>query len=724
MDQPVLCQSRPSWEKSHRAAVDGRESMCCIMSRAFTARRSKGSSRSLSKSGLVVNVKKKGVIAIVLLSAALLGALGLRRNLADITSQVMSAGLSHALGISDVHVGRVEARGIRSITLADVRVGDAFSIERVVVYYDIGDIIRDRAGLGESITSVCAYGVDVDIAALKMPVSQQPGHSAGNGGPASGGRRRSVPGGFNGPIEIRDISISLPTSGGGLRELEAAGAKVEGSKREGRPVWKVALSDLIYRDGRSFEVESLGVIVDLHGEMMDICELEAELLGGSVSGGLVLRQIRSGLPRLSGNLDISGVSFEGLRISACVRMDEDGAVRARSNVTFPMTGGDGSVEAEYSGCLWVPGVVIGAAGETRTPARGGYTFEVDGVVRLIAVNVGQHKAGGVELDVNAGYDGRQVKATVAGENASMESIGRALGQAIPAEGWIDWKADLKIESLSVDAVVTINDGELKSELWPQEFEDLKGSIEIAQTMNETGGQAEIHVPSVRATMGSGEIEVSGGGQAWSVHGSELEIEHPLMRGFADVDATIRTSDRMRIEGTLRIYNALVDAATAAFSKATAIPDADLDLKVVVGDGVKAVREESWAQVTPSVVHIQGSVRQPRAKGYVEVGPGEVYLYGVPLEILSGRVDFSTSDDSPLEFSIVARDSSAEFPIMANVYGKPGDVHLSFAPGLDSDMEADLAPGDLLMKLLDARLRLYILSRIGRLMDSLPETIKH
>ncbi|MDD3599725.1 MAG: hypothetical protein PHS55_06365, partial [Firmicutes bacterium] len=85
-------------------------------------------------------------------------------------------------------------------------------------------------------------------------------------------------------------------------------------------------------------------------------------------------------------------------------------------------------------------------------------------------------------------------------------------------------------------------------------------------------------------------------------------------------------------------------------------------------------------------------------------------------------DFSGNDGSGLEFSIVARDASAEFPIMANVYGKPGDVHLSFAPELG--LEADVAPGDLLMKLLDARLRLYILSRIGRLVDALPETIRH
>lgn len=723
MDQVVACQSRPVWEKDHQAEVDGRESMRYIMSRAFTAGRSKGSARSLSKSGLVVNVKKKVAIAIVLISAALLGAMGLRRNLAGITAQVTSAGLSHALGVSDVHVGRVAARGIRSVTLVDVRVGEALSMERMVIYYDIGDIIRDRVGLAKSITSVRAYGVDVDIAALEMTASRQPGRSAGNGSPeAAGGGQKSMLGGFDAPIEIRDISIALPTSGGGPRMVEAAEARVEGSKREGRPVWKVELSDLIYCDGRSLEMKSLQATVDLRGEIMGISELESELFGGSVSGELVLRQIRSGRPCLSGNLEISDVSYEGFKISACVRMDEDGAVRARGNARFPLTEGEGSVEAEYEGCLRVPGVVIGARGVTRTPTQDAHILEADGVLRLIDVNIGQHRVSDMELDINAGYDGRQVEATVAGEHTSMEEIGRSLGQAIPAEGWIDWKADLKTGGLGVDAVITISDGDLKSELWPQEFVNLEGSIEIAQPMSETGGQADIHVTSVRATVGRGVVKVSGRGQAWNVNGSELEIDHPLMRGFADVDATIRTSDRMGIAGTIRIYNAQVDAATTAFSRATAIPDADLDLEVIVGDGVKAVREESWAQVVPSVVHIQGSVRKPRASGYVEVGPGEVYLYGVPLEILSGRVDFFANDDSNMEFSIVARDASAEFPIIANVYGKPGDVHLSFAPGLD--MEADLAPGDLLMKLLDARLRLYILSRIGRLMDALPETIRH
>ncbi len=722
MDRAVACQSRPIWEKSHQAAVDGREPMPCIMSRAFTARRSKGSGQSLSKSGLVVNVRKKVVIAIALLGAALMGAMVLRRNLAGITSQVAGAGLSHALGVSDIHVGRVAARGIRSITLADVRLAEALSIERVAIHYDIGDIIRDRVGLAESITSVRVYGVDVDIAALRTSLLRPSGRSASGGSPPGGGGRQSKPGGFDAPVEIRDISIALPTSGDDSPVLEAAEARVEGSKGEGRQAWKVSLSSLTYCDGRSLEMKSLNAIVDLRGDTMEISELEAELFGGSMSGGLVLRQVQGSQPCISGNLDISDVSYEGLKVSACVRMDEDGAVWARSNVRFPLTEGSGSVEAEYEGSLRVPGVVIGAGGETPTPSPDGHILEVNGVLRLIDVDAGQYRISDMELDVNAGYDGREVKATIAGEHASMETIGRALGHAIEAEGWIDWKADLKARGLSVNAVVTITDGELKSELWPQKFSELRGSIEIAQAALETGGQAQIHVSSVQATMGRGAIEVSGGGPKWSVHGSELEIEHPLMRGFADVDATIRTGDRMGIEGTLRIYDARVDAATTAFSRAASIPDADLDLKVMVGSGVKAFREESWAQVMPSVVHIQGSVRQPRAEGYVEVGPGEVYLYGVPLEILSGRVDFSGNDGSGLEFSIVARDASAEFPIMANVYGKPGDVHLSFAPELG--LEADVAPGDLLMKLLDARLRLYILSRIGRLVDALPETIRH
>ena len=51
----------------------------------------------------------------------------------------------------------------------------------------------------------------------------------------------------------------------------------------------------------------------------------------------------------------------------------------------------------------------------------------------------------------------------------METIGRALGHAIEAEGWIDWKADLKARGLSVNAVVTITDGELKSEFCPRSF---------------------------------------------------------------------------------------------------------------------------------------------------------------------------------------------------------------------------------------------------------------
>lgn len=205
---------------------------------------------------------------------------------------------------------------------------------------------------------------------------------------------------------------------------------------------------------------------------------------------------------------------------------------------------------------------------------------------------------------------------------------------------------------------------------------------------------------------------------WTIHGLNLEIEHPLLCGLVDIDATIHTGERMKVGGILSLCNADVDVVTAGFSKAAVIPDADLDIKIVVGDGVKAVREESWAEIMPSVVQIQGSVRQPRAVGYVQVGPGEVYICDIPLEILSGRVEFANTPDSDIDFSVVARDSSAEFPILATIYGRPGDVHLSFEPA--SGVEENFPSGELLMKLLDARLRLYILSRLGQLVGALPQ----
>ncbi len=90
--------------------------------------------------------------------------------------------------------------------------------------------------------------------------------------------------------------------------------------------------------------------------------------------------------------------------------------------------------------------------------------------------------------------------------------------------------------------MTIRDGQLRSELWPQEFTDLSGSIEVAEAIpnNGAGSLEEVRVRTIRAAMGGGTVELSGGGQMWTIHGLNLEIEHPLLCGLVDIDATIHT----------------------------------------------------------------------------------------------------------------------------------------------------------------------------------------
>ena len=63
----------------------------------------------------------------------------------------------------------------------------------------------------------------------------------------------------------------------------------------------------------------------------------------------------------------------------------------------PLTEGSGSVEAEYEGSLRVPGVVIGAGGETPTPSPDGHILEVNGVLRLIDVDAEQYRISDMEL---------------------------------------------------------------------------------------------------------------------------------------------------------------------------------------------------------------------------------------------------------------------------------------------------------------------------------------
>jgi hypothetical protein len=678
----------------------------------------------LSKSSLVVNVKQKVLIAITVIGVIVSGTMWVRQNLAGMASQAVSLGISRVLGLSDVRIGHVTARGIRSIDLAGVCIGDEVSIDHLLVDYDVSDLFFGRAGLIESITGVHARGVSVDIAAPLVHEPANRGHVERKSGARSDGGTKTELSRFSAPIEICDVLIEFPSEDQGFRKLEVAKVTVESTLLDGCGVWKVALSNATYTDGTAFDIEGAKAFVDIRGETVELSDIDAQLLGGSVRGRLVLCPSVDGPLFLTGSLDIADLCCGESTISGYVRMDEDGAVAARGSVKLPQAGIDGFLEAEYEGCLRAPGVEIGTRNEARSDARpaaeAGSAYEAHGVLHLVDLSVGEHRASDIDLDLDASYGGGKIKAAIGGERMSMERVGKALGRAIPVEGWVDWKADIEFEDSTLAAVVTIRDGDLRSELWPQEFTDLSGSIEVAEAIpnNGAGSQEEVRVRTIRAAMGGGTVELSGGGQMWTIHGLNLEIEHPLLCGLVDIDATIHTGERMKVGGILSLCNADVDVVTAGFSKAAVIPDADLDIKIVVGDGVKAVREESWAEIMPSVVQIQGSVRQPRAVGYVQVGPGEVYICDIPLEILSGRVEFARTRNSDIDFSVVARDSSAEFPILATIYGRPGDVHLSFEPA--SGVEENFPSGELLMKLLDARLRLYILSRLGQLVGALPQ----
>ncbi|HAI85782.1 MAG TPA: hypothetical protein DCL63_02185, partial [Firmicutes bacterium] len=84
-------------------------------------------------------------------------------------------------------------------------------------------------------------------------------------------------------------------------------------------------------------------------------------------------------------------------------------------------------------------------------------------------------------------------------------------------------------------------------------------------------------------------------------------------------------------------------------------------------------------------------------GSLNLWSGQIDLYDVPLEIVSGGVRFTgTPGDSP-QFDLVARDVTSGLSTIIAVSGVPGNMRI--AAGLEDGSEKETLEGDLLVKLL-------------------------
>lgn len=715
-------------------------------------------------------------VSILLLALIAIGWLALRRNLAAIGSDVAGAVLSRALGGADVRVDNVEVHGIRSLAMSGVQLGGGLSAQRVLVAYDFRSLLRARTNPLLSVTAIRAEGVEADWIALQKYMNRaEPAGSASTDQPRS--RSRSGPGteskpgaglssgtdvsrgaaAFASTISIRDAVIMVGSSGrtegsrNAERRVELKSIRLEPLTGDQAAAWSVAVVGASYYDtrlpGESVELADVHGAVTLSSGVVTVDDVSARLLGGTVRGGFTVMSAAgagSAAVRMAGQAVLTGVSYNGWAFTGELATDANGRVRVDGGVSFsggrnadageddPARGlaiGSGRLNAGLDGTVVVPGFTPDAT-----------DFSADGVLDIKNMEIGESRVQDMKLEVSAervpgaGDRPGDIAIRTRARKATLEQIAGALGRPIPAQGWVVWRADAKIvPDGHVFVRIGLTDGVVRADGWPDElpheFTEVSGVIEAstvikvcsdatasaADTAADDGrsseGRLTLRVPGVRAKLGGGELGVSGSPESWRVTASGVRVDHQLVSGLVDADLVLRAGKRFLLSGRAAVRNARMDLVVAGVQSGVPVPEADLDIDIEVGENVRIVRGESWAWALPGTVHVQGSTKRPTASGDLNLSSGQIDLYGVPLEVVSGGVHFTGTPGDPPEFVLAARDVASGLPTIIAVDGVPGDMHISVKPEEGSGKE--VLEGDLLVKLLLARLRLYMLSGLGR-----------
>ena len=717
-------------------------------------------------------------VLMLLLALTAVGWLALRSSLAAIGSDVAGAVLSRALGGADVRVDSVTVHGIRSLAMSGVKLGQGLSAQRVLVAYDFRSLLRARAHPLLSVTAIRAEGVEADWTALQkyaghtestgaapidQPPSGSPSRSGSPSGSGSGAGSRADSGrgvtAFAGTISIRDAVVVVGRSGEAEssrpaeRKVELRDVQLEPVTGGSTVAWSVAVANASYcdtqRPGQAMELADARGVVTLSSGAVTVDDVSARLLGGMVRGRFTAGSSAgtgSAAVRVRGQAVLTGVSYDGWAFTGQLATDANGRIRVDGEVSF-----SGSGNADAGGDDSAPGSAIGPgrlnARLDATAVIPGFTpnattLSAKGIVDIKAMEIGKSRVNGLKLEVSAertrgaGDRPGDIVISTRAQKTTLAQIARALGRPIPAQGWVEWHADARIVPDGRASVsIGLTDGVVRAEGWPEglphQFTGVSGVIEASTVVRvysdanvgavdtalidgrSSEGGVALRVPGVRAKLGGGEIGLSGSFESWRATASGVRVDHQLVSGLVDADLLLRAGTRPLLSGRAAVRNARMDLVVAGVQSGVPVPEADLDIDIEVGEGVRIVRGESWAWALPGTVHVQGSTKCPTASGDLNLSSGQIDLYGVPLEVVSGGVHFTGTPGDPPQFVLSARDVASGLPTIVSIDGVPGDMHISVKP--EEGPEKEVLEGDLLVKLLLARLRLYMLSGLGRVL---------
>jgi hypothetical protein len=714
-----------------------------------------------------LRMRRSMCVFILLLALTTMAWLAVRRNLAAIGSDVAGVVLSRALGGADVRVESVTVHGIRSLAMSGVKLGDGLSAQRVLVAYDFRSLLRAHTSPLLSVTAIRAEGVEADWSAFQKYVNgAEPagatsvdqlrlGSGSGAGSKAGSGGSKGVAA-FAGTISIRDAVVKVGRSGEtesgkpAERRVELKNVRLEPVAGNLTTAWSVAVANASYYDtqwpGQAVELADVRGVATLSDGAVTADDVSAQLLGGMVRGEFTAASATgtgSAAVRVAGQAILTGVSYNGWAFTGELATCDDGRIRVDGEVSFSGGGnadasGDdsapgsaidlGRLNARLDGTAVVPGFTPDAT-----------TLSANGIVNIRAMEIGKSRVNDLKLEVSAestrgaGDSPGDIVISTRAQKATLEQIARALGRPIPAQGWVEWCADGKIgPDGHAYARLRLTDGAVRPEGWPDElpheFTGISGVIEVSTVIKapadasasadapvSDGGSSEgkpaLRVPGMHAKLGGGEVGVSGSPQSWRVTASGVRVDHQLVSGLVDADLVLRAGTRLLLSGRAAVRNAQMDLVVAGIQSGVPVPEADLDVDIEVGENVRIVRGESWAWALPGTVHVQGSTRRPIASGSLNLSSGRIDLYGVPLEVVSGGVHFTGAPGDPPEFFLAARDVASGLPTIITVDGVPGDMRITVKP--EEGSEKEVREGDLLVKLLLARLRLYMLSGLGQ-----------
>lgn len=360
-------------------------------------------------------------------------------------------------------------------------------------------------------------------------------------------------------------------------------------------------------------------------------------------------------------------------------------------------------------------------------------YSADGIVDIEKMEIGKSSVRNMRFKVTARWSpgADAVAVTIGAKRTTTDQLAAVIGRFVPAQGWVRWRAAGEVGfDGHACARITLVDGAVRADgwpdEWPSEFTGISGIIDAeadvwghagGMVQGGTGPEVRLRVAEVSAQFGGGLIEVSGRPELWNVSASGIRIHHQLVSGLVDADLRVGIGKLYSLSGRVSVRDAQMDLVVAGIQNGIPVPEADLDLDIEVGEGVKMVRGESWAWALPGVLHVKGSTRRPVVSGSLSLSSGQIDLYGVPLEIVSGGVRFTGTPGDPPEFDLTARDVASELPTIIAVSGVPGKMRLTAK--LEDQSEKETLEGDLLVKLLLARLRLYMLGRLGRALGEFP-----